>query len=137
MIRILKKIKPTTVHLVNIKPYLYGGIAARLTGVPNTVSAVAGLGGLFVPKSKQAIALLILLKPLSRFAFNHPNQRVIFQNTYDRALLHSWIGLEPSKTVLIKGSGADLSLYPFKPDPVNNPPVISLASRLLRDKGVI
>jgi len=137
MIRVLKEIKPTTVHLVNIKPYLYGGIAARLTGVPNTVSAVAGLGGLFVPKSKKAKTLQILLKPLYKLAFNHPNQKVIFQNTYDRELLQSWIGLEPSKTVLIKGSGADISLYPFKPEPINNPPVISLASRLLRDKGVI
>src|SRR5690625_7793706 len=90
MIRVLKEIKPTTVHLVNIKPYLYGGIVARLTGVPNTVSAVAGLGGLFVPKSKKAKTLQILLKPLYKLAFNHPNQKVIFQNTYDRELLQSW-----------------------------------------------
>src|SRR5690625_2591278 len=91
--KLLKKIKPATVHLVNIKPYLYGGIAARLAGVPNAVSAVAGLGGLFVPKSKKAKTLQILLKPLYKLAFNHPNQKVIFQNTYDRELLQSWIGL--------------------------------------------
>lgn len=137
MTRILREIKPITVHLVNIKPYLYGGVAARLTGVPNVVSAVAGLGGLFIPKNKRAKALQILLKPLYKFAFNHPNQKVIFQNTYDRELLQTWIGLESSKSTLIKGSGADLNQYPFEPEPNNTPPVISLASRLLRDKGVI
>ncbi|HBG37143.1 MAG TPA: glycosyltransferase family 1 protein, partial [Treponema sp.] len=42
-----KKINPTIVHLVTIKPYLYGGIAARLAKVPVLVSAVAGLGIIF------------------------------------------------------------------------------------------
>ena len=30
-----KKVKPDIVHLVTIKPYLYGGIISRLTNIPN------------------------------------------------------------------------------------------------------
>ena len=43
--------KPDLVHLVTIKPYLYGGIISRITNVPNVVSAVSGLGSLFINKS--------------------------------------------------------------------------------------
>ena len=50
LLRILKKEKPDLVHLITIKPYLYGGIASRLLGVPSVVSAVSGLGTLFVHK---------------------------------------------------------------------------------------
>ena len=39
---------PDLVHLVTIKPYLYGGLAARLARVSGVVSAVAGLGSVFI-----------------------------------------------------------------------------------------
>ena len=45
--QLFKSLKPDLVHVITIKPYLYGGIAARLAGVPSLVSAVAGLGILF------------------------------------------------------------------------------------------
>src|SRR5699024_3483793 len=49
--RLFRKIRPDLVHLVTIKPYLYGGVAARLAGVPAVISAVAGLGILFSQQS--------------------------------------------------------------------------------------
>ena len=36
--------------MITIKPYLYGGIISRLTNIPNLVSAVSGLGTLFINK---------------------------------------------------------------------------------------
>ena len=45
-----KKIKPDIVHLITIKPYLYGGIVARYIGIPCVVSAVSGMGSLFLCK---------------------------------------------------------------------------------------
>ena len=36
-----KKERPDIVHLVTIKPYLYGGIISRLTGVTCLVSAAS------------------------------------------------------------------------------------------------
>ena len=45
---LFRKEKPDIVHLVTIKPYLYGGIIARFTRVPNVVSAISGFGALFI-----------------------------------------------------------------------------------------
>lgn len=134
--RLFKQIQPDLVHLVTIKPYLYGGIAARLAGVPAVVSAVAGLGILFSGLGFKNKLLRSILYPLYWFAFGHKNQTAIFQNPNDRDLLVNWGVLDFEKARLIRGAGADLSLYPYLPEP-EGVPVISFASRLLKDKGVV
>ncbi|WP_040577177.1 glycosyltransferase family 4 protein [Methylophaga lonarensis] len=136
LFRIFKSIKPDLVHLVTIKPYLYGGVAARMAGVPAVVSAVAGLGVLFSKNGFKNKALRFILYPIYRLAFGHINQIAIFQNKDDRELLVNWGVLKLSKSRLIRGAGADLSHYPCLPEPVGVP-VISFASRLLKDKGVV
>ena len=133
--RIFRKIQPDLVHLVTIKPYLYGGIAARLAGVPSVVSAVAGLGILFSGQGIKNKILRSILFPFYRIAFNHINQAVIFQNSNDRDLLVDWGVLRSDKARLIRGAGVDLKNYPFLPEP-HGIPVISFAGRLLKDKGV-
>lgn len=133
---LFNKLKPDLVHLVTIKPYLYGGIAARLAGVQAVVSAVAGLGILFSQNTLKSRVLRAILYPLYRFSFGHRRQRVIFQNYDDKALLKRFAHLPESKTVVIRGAGVDLTAYPFLPEPQGEI-VVSLASRLLKDKGVI
>ena len=135
LIKLFKKIKPDLVHLVTIKPYLYGGIAARIVGVSAVVSAVAGLGLLFSQASSKNKLLRSVLFPLYYFSFGHKNQAVIFQNSNDCDVLVNWGVVNSNKSVLIRGSGADLALYPFCDEP-DGVPVISFAARLLLDKGV-
>lgn len=133
---LFKVLKPDVVHLVTIKPYLYGGVAARLSGVKAVVSAVAGLGILFSQSSFKSRVLRAMLYPLYRFAFGHPRQTVIFQNHDDKALLQRFARLPEEKAVVIRGAGVDLAAYPFFPEPQGEI-VVSLASRLLKDKGVV
>jgi len=127
--------KPDIVHLITLKSYLYGGIAARLAKVPVVVSAVAGLGILFNQKNLKNFFLKKFLYLFFYIAFNHPNQKVIIQNLEDKKLLVNWIGLSKKKFLLFPGSGVNLSAFKsFKESKgiVN----ICFASRLLRDKGV-
>lgn len=121
---------------MTIKPYLYGGIAARLAGVPAVVSAVAGLGTVFIDNSLKAKVVRSVLWFFFRFAFGHNNQKIIFQNQCDKSLLSNWIGLAEEKSVLIRGSGVDLNLYKFLPESVDVP-VVTVVARLLVDKGVV
>lgn len=134
--RLFKRVNPDLVHLVTIKPYLYGGIAARLAGVPGVVSAVAGLGIVFSQNNLKTKLLRLALFPLFWLAFGHKNQKVIFQNRDDKKALVDWIALPDGKSTVIRGAGADLSQYPDLPEPENSPPIIALAARLLKDKGV-
>lgn len=129
-------IKPDLVHLVTIKPYLYGGIAARIAGVPAVVSAVAGLGTIFIDSSYKYKFLRLLLWFFYRLAFRHNNQKIIFQNSFDQLTLSKWIKIPYKKTALIKGSGIDLEKFNVKTEKIDTP-VVSMVTRLLKDKGVL
>lgn len=127
--------KPDIVHLVTIKPYLYGGIISRLTGVQSLVSAVSGLGTLFVHDDFKSKLFRFILFPFYRLAFSHPNQRVILQNEDDAKLLIEFGVLDPVKIKLIKGSGVKLDDFLNLTEP-KGVPIICFAARLLRDKGI-
>ena len=75
------------------------------------------------------------VKRLYRLVFGKRNLRVIFQNADDRNTLLGSDALATEKTVLIPGSGVDLRLYFPNTEP-NKPPIVIMAARLLRDKGV-
>lgn len=136
MWRLFRQLRPDLVHLVTIKPVLYGGIAARLAKVPGVISAISGLGFLFVKRVSLRVRLLrygVLF--LYRLSMRHPNQRVIFQNPTDMNALVIAAGVQKNKTSLIRGSGVNLQNYPVMPEP-DGIPIIVMASRLLKDKGV-
>lgn len=127
--------KPDIVHLITIKPYLYGGIIARYLGIPCVVSSVSGMGSLFIHNNLKSKFIRIILYPFYRFAFNHSNQIVITQNKYDAKFLSIWAGVEKKKIKLIKGSGVHINNYSNIDDNLKIP-VVCFASRLLIDKGV-
>ena len=128
--------KPDLVHLVTIKPYLYGGIISRLTNVPNVVSAVSGLGSLFISKSLKTKFLKFLLYYIFKIAFNHNNQKIIFHNHDDLNYFIKWGVINSLKKKIIKGSGVNLEIFQdLKEYP--GLPVVCFAARLLRDKGII
>ena len=135
LVALFNDIQPDLVHLITIKPYIYGGIAARISKVPSVVSAVAGLGILFSSEELKYRFLRLLLFPLFKLAFGHKNQFVIFQNWSDSDALIKWGIIDQSKVKIIRGSGVDLKNFPFVAESARTP-VISFAARLLIDKGV-
>lgn len=133
--RLYRRLRPDIVHHLTIKPNLYGGMAARLTGVPCVVYAITGLGQMFVA-TKGALRLLRpLVLSVMRIAFGHGNGRVIVQNASDREFLIDNGVVELDATVLIQGSGVDLELFQPTEEPAGEPVVI-LPSRLIWEKGI-
>lgn len=135
LVRIFRLVKPDLVHLVTIKPVLYGGIAAKLTCVPSVVAAISGLGYIFVSSGTKAVIRRFLVGLLYRIALSHDRLTVIFQNSSDQADLIRLAGIDDKKTLIIKGSGVDLKTYQMYPLPEGVPCVV-MASRLIADKGV-
>lgn len=133
--RLFRRWRPDLVHLVTIKPVIYGNIAARLAGVHGVVAAVSGLGFVFMAAGLKASLVRTGVKWLYRFAFGKKNLRVIFQNPDDRDVLLGMAALDPRKVEMIRGAGVDLTHYSALPEPAGRP-VVSLAARLLVDKGV-
>jgi glycosyltransferase involved in cell wall biosynthesis len=121
--------------LITIKPVLYGGIAARLSGVPAVVAAVSGLGTVFLGQGGMAGVRRRMVSLLYRLAFKQRRLAVIFQNPDDRDTLLEMGALIAQQVRMIRGSGVALADYPVRPQPTVIP-VVVMASRLLKDKGV-
>jgi len=135
LLRLYRRLRPDIVHHLTIKPNLYGGVASRLAGVPGVVYAITGLGQMFVATQGPLRLLRPMVLSLMRIAFGHGNARVIVQNVSDRAFLVDNRVVDMGATVLIQGSGVDLTL--FKPAPEQEgAPVIILPSRLIWEKGI-
>ncbi len=135
LVGLMRKLRPSLVHLITIKPVLYGGIAARLCGVTSVVAAVTGLGPAFTARGGLAALRRAIVVFLYRRAFVHPKFRAIFQNSADFDTINGYVHMAPDDVVMIPGSGVDLSKYPETPEPAGIPTVV-LASRLVQDKGI-
>jgi glycosyltransferase involved in cell wall biosynthesis len=136
LLALFRRLQPSLVHLITIKPVLYGGIAARLAGVPAMVVAMAGLGFVFTRRAGLKIAVLHrFIKVLFCWALDHPNQTLIFQNPHDRDQVLAITRRPSRETRLIRGSGIDLAECVVVPEP-DGTPVVVMAARLLFDKGV-
>jgi glycosyltransferase involved in cell wall biosynthesis len=135
MVALFRAVRPNLVHLVTIKPVLYGGLAARLTGVPAAVFAISGLGYVFLATGLAASLLRALVWIGYRLALGHANARVIFQNEDDRALFVDARAVARERTAIVPGNGIDLTEFHPSPEPVGVPLVV-LPARMLWDKGV-
>ncbi|ABM19689.1 glycosyltransferase family 4 protein [Marinobacter nauticus] len=136
LVQVMRRVQPDIVHLITIKPVLYGGIAARLVRVPAVVSAVSGLGTVFLAHTWATRLRRWFIIELYKAAFKQRSLAVIFQNPDDRDTLISSGAIQSGDTRMIRGSGVSLDDYPCVTEPEGKP-VAVMAARLLRNKGVV
>jgi glycosyltransferase involved in cell wall biosynthesis len=130
---IYRKISPSIVHHVALRPVVVGAFAARLSGIRCVVSAITGLGFIFVEGNRVPLAQRILFWLFPRLL---SRGLTIVQNTDDRDLLLR-SGLKPQYLRLIPGAGVDTVQYtPQLRKDNDRRLVVLMASRLLWDKGV-
>jgi len=132
---LFRRVKPDIAHLVTIKPVLFGGIAARILGVPHVVAAISGLGFVFLDRGVAANLRRWAVLFLYRLALGSKRAQVIFQNAEDRDSLIGSACIRAKQTIMIKGAGVDLTRFKAEPEREGTPVVI-LPARLLADKGV-
>ena len=135
LFRLYRRLSLALIHHVTIKPVLYGGIAARLAGTPAVVSAVTGLGYVFIRRGWKASLLQYAIKTGYRWSLKRRGARVIFQNPDDREIFLTQGMANAKDSVLIKGSGVDVTRFIPAPEP-EGLPVVVLPARMLWDKGV-
>lgn len=135
LIVVYRKEKPDLVHHVAMKPVLYGSLAARLSGVPYVVNALAGMGYVFTSEQPMARLLRSAICSAFRGLLNSRRSRLILQNNDDRAMFIRKRFINEERIRLIRGSGVDTGIFSPTPEP-SGIPVVMLASRMLWDKGI-
>ncbi|MCY3831531.1 MAG: glycosyltransferase family 4 protein [Chloroflexi bacterium] len=131
-----RELKPDLLHHVSIKPVLYGGIAARLSGQRNVVQAISGLGQMRANDSAKARLLQALIGLPFKLALGGESRRVIFQNPDDLRRFVERGLVARRRTLVIRGSGVDEKRFCPSAEDLARPPVILFAGRLLWSKGV-
>ena len=133
--KLYKEIQPDIVHHVTIKPVLYGTLVARWVGGIQILSAISGLGYLFIAQGwKSSIRQKILLWGY-RAILHSKKVWILFQNPDDQALFAQHKIIHPQHISIIKGSGVDLQQFAFSAIPKGKIKII-LVARMLWDKGV-
>jgi len=136
--RILRRLRPDVVMPYNIKPVIYGTLAAAIAGVPQRVALIEGLGYAFIDRQHLSLRerfLRALIKSLYRLALRRA-QVVLFLNPDDIEEFTQARIVEPSKAFLLGGIGVDLEEWQPAP-PVLEPITFTLAARLIREKGIV
>jgi len=131
--RIYKKENPEVVLHYQVKPNIYGAIAAKLAGI-HCINTVSGLGSSFVTPS----LLTHFVKFLYRISFRFPD-KVFFQNQDDLQLFVKGKLVNKEKTGWVPGSGVNTKK--FSPEFCNSGGnrqdfVFLFMGRLLYEKGV-
>lgn len=135
IVDVVRRVRPSIVHAITAKPNLYGGLTARRIGVPAVLS-VTGLGTVFSSTGIAARLAQYGILRAYRIAAGWNGARVLFENPDDRALFLS-AGVAPaSRLTVIPGAGVDIQRFAPSPEVKSTTPIVMLATRMLREKGV-
>ncbi len=130
--RKFKRLKPDLIITYTHKPNIYGGIAARIVGIP-TVAMVTGLGYAFLHNG----IINRITKALYRLSSKH-HSKVIFENIDDRLMFVEQGLITKEQGVSIKGCGVDINHFAPRPNgELREKTVFTFIGRLLYDKGIV
>jgi glycosyltransferase involved in cell wall biosynthesis len=113
------------------KPNIFGSIAAKLLGI-RSVAVVTGLGYGLIRNGLLNYTMSLLYKLSAG-----KKELTIFLNEDDRALFINKKITEPSKSIVIAGSGVDTAFYKID-STIENKDFLNFVfvGRLLKDKGI-
>jgi len=129
---IYKKLKPDLVLHYTHKPNIFGGIAAKLSGV-DSIAVVTGLGYAFLHKGITQRITKTLYKKSSAY-----HKKFIFENEDDRQLFINKKIIQSNQGQAINGCGVDTAIYlPYPNGKPKSKTIFTFLGRLLYDKGIV
>ncbi|WAW09112.1 glycosyltransferase family 4 protein [Oxalobacter vibrioformis] len=135
--RIIKEVKPDLLHLITLKPTLYGSVIARMNKVPAVVATITGTRKIrLAPGSEKENLRQKYIRLLYGYGFKHPNLRVTFQNKDDRDMFLDMALINKRQIALIRGTGVNMQQFHPMQEIIGTLPLVLLASRMRWDKGV-
>ncbi|MEE9440066.1 MAG: glycosyltransferase family 4 protein [Saprospiraceae bacterium] len=128
-----KSIKPDLILHYTNKPNIFGGLAAKLSGIPS-IAMVTGLGYAFIHNGWIKNITTNLYKFTAKY-----HKKFIFENIEDRELFNNLGILKKDQGVSIKGCGVNTSYYYPYPNGIvksEDDIIFTFIGRLLYDKGI-
>ena len=134
--KIVREFKPDITHNVALKPVVTGTFGELLGRQKVVVNALVGMGYIFTSTDARASLVKPILSKMLKFLLHSKSVHVVIENPDDLNSLVSDGFVDPSQISIIRGAGVNLDAFPFCPE-TPGPIVVTLVSRILRDKGVL
>lgn len=128
--RLVRSIKPDLVIAYTIKPNIYGGIIARLVGIPCAIN-ITGLGSAFQRKGLLRSVIVYLYQQACKKAIT-----VFFENCENQKTFIDEKIIPIDRTCLLNGAGVNLEEYPFTEYPPEGNVKFLFIGRIMKEKGV-
>ncbi|MDL2284550.1 glycosyltransferase family 4 protein [Oxalobacter sp. OttesenSCG-928-P03] len=134
---IIREVEPDLLHLITLKPTLYGSIIARMNKVPAVVASITGTRKIRLASDQKEESLRQkIIRRLYNYGFRHPNLRVTFQNKDDRDMFLDMDLISRRQIALIRGTGVNMQRFHPMQEIIGTLPLVLLASRMRWDKGI-
>jgi len=138
--RLIKEVDADCLHLVSMKPVLYGTFIERFLGrglkLNRVICAFSGLGYLFIQESPLAWIIRQVVLLGLRVSLGSQRTRVVFQNDVDHSFFVSRGLVRLDQAVMIRGSGVNTEEYTATPEPEGTP-IVLFPARLILHKGLM
>lgn len=131
---ILAEERPDKVFVYQVKPVIYGTIAANLLGITEVYPLIAGIGSVFLSNSLKARVIRMLVCAEYRYSMRKC-PAIFFQNEDDVAVFRKSRILKDQRIVMLRGSGVNLDRFQRLPLPDKFG--FLCVARLIRDKGIM
>ena len=132
--RLLKKINPTIIHNITLKPILFGSFFVKFFKPEiKIINSVTGLGYAF---TNNDIILKAIIKTLIKLLIPEKSH-FLFLNKHDRKFYQNLGKGIKQKFTMINGSGVDKKEFNYINTIKKNKIEIVYTGRILKDKGVI
>ena len=134
--RIVRRFKPDIAHNIALKPVVTGTFGELLGQQGAVINALVGMGYIFTSTDTRASVVKPILSRILKFLLRSNSVHVVIENPDDLNSLVNEGFVRKSQISLIRGAGVDLIAFPFQPE-ATGPVVVTMVSRILRDKGVL
>ena len=131
-----RALRPDAAVFYTMKPVIYGGLAARMAGVPERHALMTGMGHVYSPGAQRLRdrAVRRVSDGLYRAALKGARTVFTYNEADERDIRERRMIGASTAMVRVPGSGVDTAR--FRPRPPPPRPVFAMIARLLRDKGV-
>ncbi|NRB68594.1 MAG: glycosyltransferase family 4 protein [Vibrio sp.] len=126
------------VHMLTIKPVLYGGIVNRVfvnKRPKKVIFSITGLGSSSMSQDISGRLLWKCIKIVYKFVLQCGNSLTVFENDDDRNFFSESINVLKYTSRIVNGAGVDISEFSPSNDK-NEKMTVILVARLLKDKGI-
>lgn len=138
ILKLIGEIKPDLLHMLTIKPILYGCIAYKFRfkdDVFKLVASITGLGSSSLSTHPLDKCLWFFIQCAYKISFSSSKVNVVFENVDDMKQFSNLKLVPENRCFLVNGAGVDTDK--FSPSLVKDDVMsVILVARLLKDKGI-